>query len=283
MPFNDFLLFQGYSARMNNRSKTLGFLGLAALLLAGCGGPGPSIMPDSGRLSGQRPGHFKESEAIKIAKDLPVHGVDVSKYQGDVDWMAVANGGVNFAYIKATEGGDRLDPKFFRNWHGAKAAGLPRGAYHFVYWCRPWHENMSWFEQHVPREPDALPPVLDVEATPTSTTCPRRLEKEPTLREIKAMLVEMERFYGKKPIIYTTVDFYEAMFSDGEMSEYPMWIRSTKHHPAVRYGNRPWHFWQYQSDAWVHGIPTRVDRNAFYGDEKDWRNWLQNNTFAAAR
>ena len=270
---------------MNNLSKNPGHLAVAALALAlaGCGGPGPSIMPDSGRLAGQRPGHFKESEAIKIAKEFPVHGVDVSKYQGNVDWMAVAQGGVNFAYIKATEGGDRLDPKFFQNWNGAKAAGLPRGAYHFVYWCRPWHENMAWFEQHVPREPDALPPVLDVEATPTSTTCPRRLEKEPTLREIKAMLVEMERFYGKKPVIYTTVDFHEAMFSDGEMSEYPMWIRSTKHHPTVRYGNRAWHFWQYQSDAWVNGIPTRVDRNAFHGDTKDWQNWLQTNTFAASR
>jgi len=272
---------------MNNLSKPFGKYMVAglALALAGCGGPGPGgLMPDpSARLTGQRAGHYKDSEAIKIAKEFPVHGVDVSKYQGNVDWMAVAEGGVNFAYIKATEGGDRLDPKFFQNWNGAKAAGLPRGAYHFVYWCRPWNENMAWFEQNVPRDPDALPPVLDVEATPTSTTCPRRLEKEPTLREIKAMLVEMERHFGKKPIIYTTVDFYEAMFSDGEMSEYPMWIRSTKHHPSVRYGNRAWHFWQYQSDAWVNGIPTRVDRNAFYGDAKDWKTWLQKNTLTAAQ
>jgi lysozyme len=277
---------------MNNLSKSFAPKALAhgmavglTLALAACGGPGPTFEPDSssGRLAGQRAGHYKDTEAIQIAKDFPVHGVDVSKYQGNVDWMAVADGGVNFAYIKATEGGDRLDPKFFQNWNGAKAAGLPHGAYHFVYWCRPWQEEMAWFERNVPRESDALPPVLDVEATPTSSTCPRRLEKEPTLRDIKAMLVEMERYYGKKPIIYTTVDFYEAMFSEGEMSDYPMWIRSTKHHPAVKYGNRAWHFWQYQSDAWVRGIPTRVDRNAFYGDEKDWRNWLATNSFAASR
>lgn len=272
---------------MNNLSKTLahGLLGAFALALAGCGGPGPGVLPErsGGALVGQRAGHFKETEATRLAREFPVHGVDVSKYQGNVDWMAVADSGVDFAYIKATEGGDRLDPKFFQNWNGAKAAGLPHGAYHFVYWCRPWQEEMSWFEQHVPRDPDALPPVLDVEATPTSSTCPRRLEKAETLREIKGMLAEMARHYGKKPIVYTTVDFYEAMFSDGEMSEFPMWLRSTKHDPAVRYGNRAWHFWQYQSDAWVRGIPTRVDRNAFYGDAKDWQSWLRTNTMAVSR
>ena len=125
--------------------------------------------------------------------------------------------------------------------------------------------------------------MLDVEATPTSSTCPRRLEKTQTLRDIGSMLAEMERHYGKKPIVYTTVDFYEAMFSDGEMSEFPMWLRSTKHDPTVRYGNRAWHFWQYQSDAWVREIPTRVDRNAFYGDAKDWQVWLRTNTMAVAR
>ena len=91
----------------------------------------------------------------------------------------------------------------------------------------------------------------------------------------------MERYYGKKPIIYTTVDFYQAMFIDGELSEYPIWIRSTKHRPSVKYGNRAWHFWQYQSDGWVRGIPTRVDRNAFYGDTKDWQTWLKTNGIGA--
>jgi lysozyme len=123
--------------------------------------------------------------------------------------------------------------------------------------------------------------VLAGGARRTWSTGPRRLEPGPILRGIRAMLGEMLRFDAATPVIYTTVDFYEAMFSDGELSDYPMWIRSTKHHPSVRYGNRAWHFWQYQSDAWVHGIPTRVDRNAFYGDAKEWKKWLQNNTFAA--
>ena len=209
-------------------------LALPGLLfaLAACGA-GPAMLPE-GPLVGARPGSYKETEATKLARAFTVHGVDVSKYQGNVDWNAVQQGGVKFAYIKATEGADRLDPKFVQNWQGAKAAGLPRGAYHFVYWCRPWNENMAWFEHNVPPDREALPPVLDVEATPDSPTCPRQLEREPTLREIRAMLTEMERYYGKKPVIYTTVDFYAAII-DGELHDYPIWIRSTKHRPSVRW------------------------------------------------
>jgi lysozyme len=259
-------------------AKIAARLALPGLLaLAGCGAS--SSIPDQ-PLVGARPGHYKATEATELARNFTIHGVDVSRYQGNVDWMAVHDGGVKFAYIKATEGGDRIDPKFLQNWRGAKAAGLPRGAYHFVYWCRPWNENMAWFEKNVPNDVDSLPPVLDVEATPDSPTCPRHLERAATLREIKAMLVEMERFYGKKPIIYTTVDFYSSII-EGELTDYPIWIRSTKHRPSVKYGDRAWHFWQYQSDALVHGIPTKVDRNAFYGDAKDWQKWLQINGYAS--
>ena len=145
--------------------------------------------------------------------DYPVHGIDVSKFQGDIDWNAVANSGVKFAWIKATEGGDRADARFQANWSGAKAAGVPHGAYHFVYWCRPPLEEMACFEQNAPVEDDALPPVLDVEATPTSKTCHRHLTQESAIADMKVMLEEMERHYGKRPIIYTTVDFYEAILS----------------------------------------------------------------------
>ena len=72
--------------------------------------------------------------------------------------------GVKFAWIKATEGGDHVDAKFQANWEAAKAVGIPRGAYHFVYWCRSPLEEVRWFEQNVPVEADALPPVLDVES-----------------------------------------------------------------------------------------------------------------------
>jgi lysozyme len=235
--------------------------------LSGCGGEGPL---DAGRL----PPEMTHS-IYPRPRDYPIHGIDVSKFQGDIDWNAVANSGVKFAWIKATEGGDRADARFQANWTGAKAAGVPRGAYHFVYWCRPPLEEMANFEQNAPVEDDALPPVLDVEATPTSPTCHRHLTQAGAVADMKVMLEEMERHYGKRPIIYTTVDFYEAILSGGALSDYPIWVRSTKHHPAVKYGSRAWAFWQYQSDGQTAGIRGNVDRDVFYGTRKQWQAFLQ--------
>ncbi len=241
-------------------------LALGALQLTGCGGGAGPLDAVNDEFSGNYP----------KPKDYPIHGIDVSKFQGDIDWSKVADSGVKFAWIKATEGGDRADARFQANWTGAKEAGIPHGAYHFVYWCRPPMEEMANFEQNAPVEDDALPPVLDVEATPTSPTCHRHLTQEGAIADMQVMLNEMERHYGKRPIIYTTLDFYQAILSDGAFSDYPIWVRSTKYHPAVKYGSRAWRLWQYQSDGWVPGIGGKVDKDAFYGDKQQWEAFLKN-------
>ena len=249
-------------------SRPIGCAALAmAALVSGCGGAGPL---ESDRVFS---GSVFSSNHLK-PKDYPIHGIDVSKFQGDIDWNAVANSGVKFAWIKATEGGDRADARFQANWEGAKAAGIPHGAYHFVYWCRPPLEEINYFEQNAPVEDDALPPVLDAEATPTSPTCRRHVAQDEAIADMQVMLQEMERHYRKRPIIYTTVDFYEANLSNGALMDYPIWVRSTKHHPAVKYGSRAWHFWQYQSDGRVPGIGGDVDKDAFYGTKEQWDAFL---------
>ena len=249
-------------------SRPIGCAALAmAALVSGCGGAGPL---ESDRVFS---GNVFSSNHLK-PKDYPIHGIDVSKFQGDIDWNAVAYSGVKFAWIKATEGGDRADARFQANWEGAKAAGIPHGAYHFVYWCRPPLEEINYFEQNAPVEDDALPPVLDAEATPTSPTCRRHVAQDEAIADMQVMLQEMERHYRKRPIIYTTVDFYEANLSNGALMDYPIWVRSTKHHPAVKYGSRAWHFWQYQSDGRVPGIGGDVDKDAFYGTKEQWDAFL---------
>ena len=234
-----------------------------ALLLSACGG---GVERDFAR---------REPPIPVDVSAYDIQGIDVSKYQGDIDWGAAKAGGVRFAWIKATEGADHTDEKFVKNWQDAKEAGLPRGAYHFAFWCRSPAEQMRWFEQNVPVEKDALPPVLDVELTPTSKTCKRLLYRDEILREMREMLELMERHYGKRPVIYTTVDFHEGILHSNALSEYPIWVRSTKYQPHVKYGSRSWHFWQYQSDGRVAGIKTKVDRNAFHGGEAQWEAFLQ--------
>jgi lysozyme len=260
-------------------------LSVIALLLAlgvGLAGCGPTLDSRSyapnakdRRLAFMVP----ENELAKYSAarhvEHPIHGIDVSKYQGEIDWHAVHDSGVRFAWIKATEGGDVVDSKFRANWEGARAAGVPRGPYHFMFWCRPWQEEVNWFITNVPVEPDALPPVLDVEATPQSKMCKRTLERDKTIADMRQILQELERHYGKKPVIYSSVDFYQSILFDGALADYPIWVRSTKYHPAVRYGNRLWHIWQYASDGSVPGIQGAVDRNCFYGSESDWRRWLR--------
>ncbi len=203
-----------------------------------------------------------------------IQGIDVSKYQGDVDWQAVAGSGVQFAWIKATEGGDYLDEKFRQNWELSRTAGIRRGAYHFVYWCRPAREQAAWFLANVPNDPAALPPVLDVEWNPTSRTCPGKISREAALADMKVILEAMERAYGKRPVIYTSVDFHRDVLQ-GEFMDYPMWVRSVKAYPAVRYGDRRWHFWQHTATGQVPGVHGYVDRNCYYGSLSDWQSWLE--------
>ena len=137
-----------------------------------------------------------------------MHGIDVSKYQGDVDWTTARKGGVAFAYLKATEGGDRVDSRFRENWDAAGAAGMPRGAYHFFYHCRPGKEQAEWFIRNVPRDRTALPPVLDVEWTPDSPTCTKRPPRDDLVREMQDFLDTVQAYYGVKPILYVPIDVH---------------------------------------------------------------------------
>ncbi len=71
----------------------------------------------------------------RAPQNYAVHGIDLSRFQTDVDWPTARANGVNFAFIKATEGSDRLDAMFHNHWRGAGQAGVARGAYHFFYLC----------------------------------------------------------------------------------------------------------------------------------------------------
>ena len=211
---------------------------------------------------------------VASAHALPVHGIDVSRYQKRIDWASVAGAGKRFAYIKATEGGDHVDERFLENWVGSQRAGLARGAYHFMYWCRPAEQQASWFQQVVPQDASALPPVLDLEWHPDSKRCPTRVSKEKALAMARVVLAAMEAHTGKRPIIYTDVNFHRDVLH-GELREYPHWIRSTAAEPHERYGDRAWTMWQFTTTGRVPGIAGDVDRNAFYGSEADWARFVQ--------
>jgi lysozyme len=92
-----------------------------------------------------------------------VKGVDVSHYQGEIDWQGLRAGGVRFAYIKATEGAHYRDPRFAANWRRSREAGIPRGAYHFFSMCKPGAEQAANFIDAIPAGGQSLPQALDAE------------------------------------------------------------------------------------------------------------------------
>ncbi|KQU98074.1 glycoside hydrolase [Mesorhizobium sp. Root695] len=262
------------------------FAGLIMLTLLGACSTVDDLSPLSPSASSSptvavRAPRFEDSKPHEWDSGAPwnyaVHGTDVSKYQTSVDWPAARASGISFAFIKATEGGDRFDEYFNEHWARTKANGIPRAAYHFYYFCTPAAVQARWFIRNVPVDRSAMPPVLDMEWNPQSPTCKLRPDAATVRAEMSTFLEIVERHYGKKPIIYTSVDF----FDDNELSSfrgYPYWLRSVAGHPREKYGSHPFTFWQYTGTGIIPGMPGKADINVFNGSEAAWNKWLRQNT-----
>ncbi len=202
-----------------------------------------------------------------------VHGIDISRYQGPVDWSSARAAGVNFAFIKATEGGDRVDAMFTTNRDGASAAGVSVGAYHFYYFCTPAAVQARWFIANVPIQRGALPPVLDLEWNHRSPTCTLRPDPSVVRAEARSFIAIVAAHYGQRPIVYTTPEFW-SVNDLGQLAGEEFWLRATADHPSHRYPGAAWSFWQYSGTGIVPGIGGRTDLNAFAGSAADWARWL---------
>lgn len=205
--------------------------------------------------------------------DYAVHGTDTSRWQPEIHWNKVQNAGISFAFIKATEGGDVLDKSFNENFAKAKAAGVPRGAYHFYYFCTAPEVQAKWYLRHIPKDAGAMPPVLDAEWNHGSKTCPGKPSPSKVRNDLAVWLNIVEKATGKRPIIYTTPDFYDDN-DMGRFEAHDFWLRSTAAHPSERYPHERWTFWQYTGTGKIPGIEGRADINVFRGSEADWRKWL---------
>ncbi|NWG52754.1 MAG: glycoside hydrolase family 25 protein [Hydrogenophilaceae bacterium] len=188
-----------------------------------------------------------------------VQGVDVSWHQGAIDWRALAGDDVAFAYIKATEGADHVDPRFARNWADAARAGVLRGAYHFFTLCRPGAQQAENFIRTVPRAAGTMPPALDLEH---KGPC----REGPTMRdvvgEMGAFLERVEAHYGVRPILYTTREFHDAHLAGVRGERF--WLRSLFRAPDFR--ERDWVIWQHHNRGRKRGVSGPIDLNAFRGD-----------------
>lgn len=185
----------------------------------------------------------------------PVQGVDVSHRQGTVDWPRVRAAGADFAYLKASEGGNHRDTRFAENWAGAAQAGVRRGAYHFFTLCAPGRDQATNFIALVPREADALPPAIDLEF---GGNCAKRPDRDALLAELETF-IEMVEAHSEKPVIlYLTREFDES-YRVSEAIDRPLWLRRMFLEP--NYGAHPWVMWQAHARRRVDGIEGPADWN----------------------
>ena len=207
------------------------------------------------------------------AEDYPIRGVDVSHYQGEIDWDKLCESDVSFAFIKATEGSNYIDPKFEYNWSEAAETDLRVGAYHFFSFDSDGKAQAENFIANVPVTEDMLPPVIDIEFYGDKADNP------PKKKEVKAqldVLVEaLYEHYGTMPIIYATHQSYNLYIAD-DYKDCPIWIRDVIMTPYLS-DNRDWTFWQYTNRERLEGYKGEeefIDMNVFCGTAEEFENLL---------
>jgi lysozyme len=208
---------------------------------------------------------------IEIPINYSVHGIDVSRHNGPINWtdvkqMNIKGIQIQFAFIKATEGIGSNDPRFERNWTKSREAGITRGAYHYFNTGKDGKLQAQNFITTVgDLQKGDLPPVLDIEVT-------NGVSREALQREAKIFLETLEAYYQVRPILYTYVDFYRD-YLGSDFDRYPFWAAhyEEKNQPRT---NRDWLIWQHSDKGRVNGIIEKVDFNVFNGDIFEFRRLL---------
>jgi lysozyme len=203
-------------------------------------------------------------------EEYPIQGIDISHHQGEIEWDKIPKENVSFVFMKATEGGDYVDPKFAENWKNARSRQFPVGAYHFYRLCKSGVEQANNFIATVPREDKQLPPVIDLEF---GGNCETDKSEEQILREIQEFMELIQAHYGQTPIIYATKEFYED-YLQNRFKENPIWIRDIYRKPAL-VDEKEWILWQFANRGHLEGIDFYVDLNVFNGNREDFEEFVK--------
>lgn len=173
-------------------------------------------------------------------------GIDVSKYQGKIDWKKVSKSGkVKFVYIRATEGTSIRDPRYKANVDSARKHKIYVGSYHVYSSKTTAYQQFANFKSVVSKKKQDLIPVLDIEGHHSGTLNMARVDK---------ILELMEKEYGVKPMIYTSEGVYKEHFSGKRYRPYNIFVAKYKGTPLIRYT-----LWQHSKTGRISGILGNVD------------------------
>jgi len=206
---------------------------------------------------------------VPVPTQYTVHGIDVSRYQGVINWKMVSqmndNGiKIRFAFIKASQGSNYRDPLFRYNWNNSGKYAIARAPYHYFLPCEDGKAQANNFLNIIDEENSDLPPVIDVEEI-------KSCNAKTLHTNLKACIKQIKKKYGKYPILYSGKDFY-TQYLKGKYDYCKIWIA---HYYVPELKDIPsWTFWQYSDKASVNGINVPVDLNAFSGNETQFENYV---------
>ena len=206
------------------------------------------------------------------ANKFSVKGVDVASYQGEVDWGELEGQGMKFAFIKATEGSSFVDQYFSENWNHASRTNMRIGAYHFFSFDSKGGSQAEHYIRTVPKNEQALPPVIDVEFYGDKKANPPK--REDVARELTMMIQMLEKYYQKRVILYATPEAYDLYIKDN-YPECDIWIRSILTNPSLS-DDRKWTFWQYSNRGRLKGYSGKekfIDLNVFRGTVEEFEKY----------
>ena len=244
----------------------LALLCLLTVMLGACGGGAPAG-DESTSAGGAGAAPAPAAEVAAAAPEVTYEGIDVSHYQGTVDWTQVKAAGIHFAFAKATQGTANVDPEFAANWQGMRAAGLVRGAYHYLDPDQDATAQAEHFLATVQLEAGDLPPVLDVEVA-------EGMSVEGLDAAARTWLEKVAAATGVQPILYSDESFLDTELAQG-FGAYPLWIAAySETPPAPPSGWTAWTFWQFSETGQVSGVDGAVDRDRYQGTEAGFRQLL---------
>lgn len=279
--------------RLTPRGRTLaatGALAASMALLLGTASsataaPGEKIQPGEaymGAGTAQEAG-AQPSRTIGPADTSGVQGIDVSNWQGSINWSQVKGAGIDFVWMKATEGTSFKDASFNTNYPASHKAGLIRGAYHFA---RPDTSSgaaqANFFADNGgawSRDNQTLPGVLDIETNPYGAQC-YGLSTSQMRTWINDFYNRYKQRTTRDVVIYTTASWWNTCTGNwtGMSAKAPLWVAHwTTGSPTIPSGFPTWTAWQYTDSGSVAGVSGNVDRNKFNGT-RDRLLALANNT-----
>ena len=198
-------------------------------------------------------------------KQYPVAGIDVSAHNGNVNFNKVKGDGFSFVFVKASEGSKYRDSLFRRNVTRAHEANLVVGAYHFFRKGRDGKAQALNFLAAVEGVTLDMPLVVDVEDWSNDNYV-----DSATVRKRLKDLIDRLHVSGRKVMIYTNGDGYEAYYKKGRYDQLPLWICALKQPSELKARAT---FQQYSHWGEVEGVEGDIDLNIFLGSMDDWRRW----------